>query len=152
MPDRVLDPRMDIGLEPMVERYDHLDPILRAGEASLAVTEGRPRRALHRGELYVVEGKLSSEGLPPTIDEEGEEYFVRLDVVRIRLPLVPECPTEGKALEWADARVIEIGGGIGVTSKRCVTSLEVLPSTLSHPRHDEVIRSPMTEDGWELHL
>ena len=77
---------------------------------------------------------------------------MRLYVVGIRLPLVPEYPSDGKASQGSYPRIKEISGSIGMTSEWSILELHIERSTLTHPRHNEVIRAPVAEDLWELML
>ena len=75
-----------------------------------------------------------------------------LNVMGVGLSLIPDSPSECVAGEWTDPRIVEISRSVGMASKRCVSCLEVLPSTLTYPWHDEVILPPLAQDRRELLL
>ena len=54
-------------------------------KASLAIAEGGPRRAVDRGELDIIEGEGSTEGLTPTLNKKREELLMCLDVMGVGL-------------------------------------------------------------------
>ena len=67
---------------------------------SLAIAEGGPRRAVDRGELDIIEGEGSAEGLTPTLNKKREELLMCLDVMGVGLSLIPDSPSECVAGEW----------------------------------------------------
>ena len=142
MPQRLLLSWMDVFGVAVVAGDDHLEALGGALHAALAVAEVRPRGAVDGAELHVVEGQRRTEVAAPALNQQGEETLVHLDVVRVRLTLIPEDAAQRIVLQRTDARIEEVVRRVGVTRQRAILQLDILRGTLPHPGHDEVIAPP----------
>ena len=98
-----------------------------AGKPTLTVAKRRPRGAVEAGELH--EEKRQTRAVPvgaPRVDEQRKESLVHLDVVRVRLALIPNYTAYRKFLQWLDARLIKVRRGVGMTGLRMGAALGVL--------------------------
>ena len=144
---------MDIQRIAPVEAHGHTRVVYLREQTTLTVSEPRPRRSAQARQLHVVEGHRGVVPIrPPTSDQQFEQPFVCLEVVGIRLALIPDYAPDRVVVERQNARFEEVARLIGMAFVTSGRAAHVSGGPLARPLLDEIILQPVGEDVRECAL